>query len=117
MPRAIQAREEAKDEGTYKAAHKKAFDGQRREQVHPKASRVQGPHMKLCDFVMYRTDDSRRLEMLPIADEYMRECLSIEFRRTTTAEDVLKTRTAGNCAPDAYAKQLAVPYVEKARKR
>ena len=41
------------------------------------------------DFVMDQTEDGRRLKMLPIVDEYTRECLEIEVSRSLTAEDVV----------------------------
>ena len=43
------------------------------------------------DFVMDRTEDGRRLKMMPVVDEYTRECLSIEVERSTTAEAVVGT--------------------------
>jgi transposase InsO family protein len=43
------------------------------------------------DFVIDRTEDGRRLKMLPIVDEYTRECLAIEVERSITAEDVVAT--------------------------
>lgn len=42
------------------------------------------------DFIMDQTEDGRRLKMLPIVDEYSRECLEIEVSRSLTAEDVVK---------------------------
>jgi putative transposase len=42
------------------------------------------------DFVMDQTEDGRRLKMLPIVDEYSRECLEIEVSRSLRAEDVVK---------------------------
>jgi putative transposase len=41
------------------------------------------------DFIMDQTEDGRRLKMLPIVDEYSRECLEIEVSRSMTAEDVV----------------------------
>lgn len=41
------------------------------------------------DFIMDQTEDGRRLKMLPIVDEYTRECLEIEVSRSLTAEDVV----------------------------
>lgn len=41
------------------------------------------------DFVMDHTEDGRRLKMLPVVDEYTRECLSIEVARSLTASDVI----------------------------
>ena len=41
------------------------------------------------DFIMDQSEDGRRLKMLPIIDEYSRECLEIEVSRSLTAEDVV----------------------------
>jgi len=41
------------------------------------------------DFVMDQTADGRRLKMLPIVDEYTRECLAIKVERRMEAEDVV----------------------------
>jgi transposase InsO family protein len=43
------------------------------------------------DFVMDQTQDGRRLKMLPVVDEYTRECLSIEVARHLTAGEVIAT--------------------------
>lgn len=43
------------------------------------------------DFVMDQTADGRRLKVLPIVDEYTRECLTIEVERSMTARDVVST--------------------------
>jgi len=43
------------------------------------------------DFVMDQTQDGRRLKILPIVDEFTRECLSIEVARHLTAPDVITT--------------------------
>jgi transposase InsO family protein len=48
-------------------------------------------HVWSYDFVMDRTEDGRRLEMMPIVDEHTRECLSIEVERSITADDVVAT--------------------------
>jgi len=48
-------------------------------------------HVWSYDFVMDRTEDGRRLKMMPIVDEYTRECLAIEVERSITAEDVIAT--------------------------
>lgn len=47
-------------------------------------------HVWSYDFVIDRTEDGRRLKMMPIVDEYSRECLSIEVQRSITAEDVVR---------------------------
>ncbi len=41
------------------------------------------------DFVMDQTEDGKRLKMLPIVDEFTRECLEIEVARHLTAQDVI----------------------------
>jgi putative transposase len=43
----------------------------RRQATHPN-------HVWSYDFVMDLTEDGRRLKMMPIVDEYSRECLSID---------------------------------------
>jgi hypothetical protein len=40
---------------------------------------------------MNRTEDGRTLKMMPIVDEYSRECLSIEAQRSISAQEVVKT--------------------------
>jgi transposase InsO family protein len=46
-------------------------------------------HVWSYDFVHERTHDGRPLKMLTIVDEYSRECLAIDVRRSFTSEDVL----------------------------
>jgi putative transposase len=48
-------------------------------------------HVWSYDFVMDLTEDDRRLKMMPVVDEYTRECLSIDVQRSITAEDVVST--------------------------
>src|SRR5215204_4035378 len=48
-------------------------------------------HVWSYDFVMDLTEDGRRLKMMPVVDEYTRECLSIDVERSITAEDVVST--------------------------
>lgn len=43
------------------------------------------------DFVEDQTVDGRKLKMLPIVDEYTRECLTIEVERRMTAKEVVAT--------------------------
>src|SRR5262245_23390491 len=43
------------------------------------------------DFVEDRTADGRRLKLLPIVDEFTRECLTIEVERSMTAQEVVAT--------------------------
>jgi putative transposase len=51
-------------------------------------------HVWSYDFVMDRTEDGRTLKMMPIVDEYSRECLSIKVERSITSEEVVKTLAA-----------------------
>jgi putative transposase len=51
-------------------------------------------HVWSYDFVMDQTQDGRRLKLMPIVDEYSRECLSIEVERSIRAEDVVETLAA-----------------------
>jgi transposase InsO family protein len=48
-------------------------------------------HVWSYDFVVDRTEDGRTLKMMPIVDEYSRECLSVEVERSITSEEVVKT--------------------------
>jgi transposase InsO family protein len=48
-------------------------------------------HVWSYDFVMDLTENGRRLKMMPVVDEYTRECLSIDVERSITAEDVVAT--------------------------
>jgi putative transposase len=48
-------------------------------------------HVWSYDFVMDLTEDGRRLKMMPVVDEYTRECLSLDVERSITAEDVVST--------------------------
>src|SRR5215208_11737 len=40
------------------------------------------------------TEEGRRLKMMPVVDKYTRECLSIDVKRSITAEDVVATLTS-----------------------
>ena len=48
-------------------------------------------HVWSCDFVMDQTSDGQRLKLLPVVDEFTRECLAIEVERCLTAADVVAT--------------------------
>jgi len=48
-------------------------------------------HVWSYDFVMDQTEDGRRLKIMPVVDEYTRECLNLEVERSITAEGVLAT--------------------------
>jgi putative transposase len=47
-------------------------------------------HVWSYDFAMDQTEDGRRLKVMPIVDEYTRECLALEVERSITAEDVVE---------------------------
>jgi putative transposase len=54
--------------------------------------RAESPnHVWSYDFVMDQTSDGRRLKLLPVVDEFTRECLAIEVERRITAADVVAT--------------------------
>ena len=48
-------------------------------------------HLWSYDFAMDATEDGRRLKMMPVVDEYSRECLALEVERSITSEDVVET--------------------------
>jgi len=48
-------------------------------------------HVWSYDFVEDQTTDGKKLKLLPIVDEYTRECLTIEVERHLTAKDVVAT--------------------------
>ena len=48
-------------------------------------------HVWSYDFVLDQTADGRRLKLLPVVDEFTRECLAIEVERRLTARDVVAT--------------------------
>jgi transposase InsO family protein len=48
-------------------------------------------HVWSYDFVMDQTSDAKRLKLLPVVDEFTRECLAIEVERHFTATDVVST--------------------------
>lgn len=53
--------------------------------------RPEGPnHVWSYDFLMDATEDGRRLKLMPIIDEYTRECLTIRVARSITAADVIE---------------------------
>ncbi len=51
-------------------------------------------HVWSYDFVMDQTEDGCTLKMMPVVDEYTRECLTLEVERSITARDVIKTLAA-----------------------
>ena len=52
---------------------------------------VRPNHVWSYDFIHDQTADGRGLKMLPIVDEFTRECLTIEVERSLRAEDVIST--------------------------
>jgi putative transposase len=48
-------------------------------------------HVWSYDFIEDQTADGKKLKMLPIVDEFTRECLTIEVERSMTAKDVVET--------------------------
>lgn len=48
-------------------------------------------HVWSYDFVMDQTCDGKRLKILPVVDEFTRQCLGIEVARAIKAEDVIST--------------------------
>jgi transposase InsO family protein len=48
-------------------------------------------HVWSYDFIHDQTADGRGLKMLPVVDEFTRECLTIEVERHLTARDVVST--------------------------
>jgi len=47
-------------------------------------------HVWSYDFAMDATEDGRRLKVMPVVDEYSRECLALEMERSITAEGVVE---------------------------
>jgi len=77
-------------------------------------------HVWSYDFVMDRTEDERRLKMMPIVDEYSRKCLSIVVERSITAKEVVKTLAIlfAHRGEPAFVRSYNVPeVVAKAVKR
>ncbi len=48
-------------------------------------------HVWSYDFAMDSSQDGRRLKLMPVVDEYSRECLSIDVERSITSEEVVDT--------------------------
>lgn len=49
----------------------------------------QKDHVWAWDFIHDRTEDGRALKWLSVVDEYTRECLALEVRRSFTSDDVI----------------------------
>jgi transposase InsO family protein len=77
-------------------------------------------HVWSYDFVMDQTEDGRTLKMMPIVDEYTRECLRLRTERSITAEDVAAT-LAGlfneRGAPEYIRSDNGPEFIAKALKR
>ncbi len=48
-------------------------------------------HVWSYDFTMDQTADGKRLKLMPVVDEFTRECHAIEVERSITAQDVIST--------------------------
>jgi putative transposase len=48
-------------------------------------------HVWSYDFTMDQTADGKRLKLMPVVDEFTRECHAIESERSFTAQDVIST--------------------------
>lgn len=48
-------------------------------------------HVWSYDFTMDQTEDVRRLKLMPVVEEYTRECLALPTQRSITAEEVIQT--------------------------
>lgn len=48
-------------------------------------------HVWSYDFTLDQTEDGKRLKLMPVVDEFTRECLCIEVARSLTAKDVIST--------------------------
>lgn len=48
-------------------------------------------HVWSYDFAIDQTEDGRRVKVMPVIEEYTRECLALEGERSITAEEVIQT--------------------------
>lgn len=48
-------------------------------------------HVWSYDFTLDQTEDGKRLKLMPVVDEFTRECHAIEVARSLTAQDVIST--------------------------
>jgi putative transposase len=77
-------------------------------------------HVWSYDFAMDATEDGRRLKMMPIVEEYSRECLALQTERSITAEDVVETLAglfAERGAPSFIRSDNGPEFMAKAVKR
>ena len=77
-------------------------------------------HVWSYDFTMDATEDGRRVKIMPIVEEYSRECLALEAERSITAEDVVETLAglfAKRGAPSFIRSDNGPEFIAKAVKR
>jgi transposase InsO family protein len=77
-------------------------------------------HVWSYDFAMDATEDARRLKIMPVVDEYSRECLALEMERSITAKGVVRTldRLFAERGEPAYVRSDNGPeFIAKAIKR
>jgi putative transposase len=77
-------------------------------------------HLWSYDFAMDTTEEGRRLKVMPVVDEYSRECLALEVERSITAAEVVKTlnRLFAERGEPAYIRSDNGPeFIAKAIKR
>lgn len=54
-------------------------------------------HVWSYDFLMDRTEDGRQLKLLPVVDEYTRECLAIEVDTSLSSKQVVQVLSSFWC--------------------
>jgi putative transposase len=77
-------------------------------------------HVWSYDFAMDSTEEGRRLKMMPVVDEYSRECLALEMERSITSQkviDILRRLFAERGAPKYIRSDNGPEFVARAVKR
>ena len=69
-------------------AHKRRRCGDSKNGCTRKKARYPN-HVWTYDFLYDQTEDGRRLKLLPVVDEFTRECLTLEVERRMEAQDVM----------------------------
>jgi putative transposase len=69
-------------------AHKRRRCGDSKNSCIRKKARYPN-HVWTYDFLYDQTEDGRRLKLLPVVDEFTRECLTLEVERRMEAQDVI----------------------------
>jgi transposase InsO family protein len=69
-------------------AHKRRRCGDSKNGCTRKKARYPN-HVWTYDFLFDQTEDGRRLKLLPVVDEFTRECLTLEVARHMEAQDVI----------------------------